>query len=158
MVDKQITGDSHSTLKNFDVLFYGQIQQGRDMGEVRERIGEVFNLTPDRLERLFAADVCYLKRNIDYAMAIEIKSLVASAGAVAEVQLAEARFTMAPLGADVLVNQADPSLATQIHSQQLANLDTQPPGSDLLAVGERLSVSSVEIDTSHLKLLDPFSK
>jgi hypothetical protein len=155
MDDQMVTDDERARQKNFNVLFCGQIQRGLDRAAVRRRIAEVFKLAPDRLERLFGAEACYLKRNIDYATAVKIQTLVESAGAEAVIQLAETVFTLAPAGADVLANRIDAEEAPQLDSPISSQLDAQPTGSYLLPAEERVCVESVEIDTSHLTLQDP---
>ena len=144
----------------FDVLFRGEIQAGRDIKQVRQRVGAVFKLDEAQLERLFSGQTPYLKRNTDITSADKILCAMEHAGAIAEViacAVAPQILSMAPLGANVLPESESGSEKAAPDPEKLAALSgmvAEPIGSYVLNADEQPEVASLDIDTSHLSLED----
>ena len=104
MIELETTDTQQATSALVDILFRGEIMQGYSDDEVKQSIGKLFNLEPIRLDQLFAAESCYLKRHIDLSMANKIQAAMASVGAVADIHQPAAvciGLTLAPEGVDV---------------------------------------------------------
>jgi hypothetical protein len=66
----------------FDIEFSGELVQGADSREVRERLRDLFKLPPNSLERLFSGRPLVLKRDLDPATAARYADAFRGAGAI----------------------------------------------------------------------------
>jgi hypothetical protein len=74
----------------FDIFFSGQIMEGQDPAEVRERIRRLFNAQDDQLQRLFSGEPVRIKGGADEDEASKYRVAFRDAGALVEIKLAEA--------------------------------------------------------------------
>jgi hypothetical protein len=74
----------------FDIFFSGQIMEGQDPAEVRERIRRMFNAQDDQLQRLFSGEPVRIKGGADEEEASKYRLAFRDAGALVEIKLAEA--------------------------------------------------------------------
>jgi hypothetical protein len=162
MIELQTTDTQQATSALVDILFRGEIMQGYSADEVKQSIGKLFNLEPIRLDQLFAAESCYLKRHIDLSMVNKIQAAMVSVGAVADIQQHAdcIGLTLAPVGVDVWDSSDDRAKAKakfnpqQIDQQKVDAMVSQPLGSDILTETESPKTESLEIELSHLKLTE----
>jgi hypothetical protein len=73
----------------FDIFFSGQIMEGQDPAEVRERIRNLFNSQDDQLQRLFSGESVRIKGGVDEEEASKYRVAFREAGALVEIKLAE---------------------------------------------------------------------
>jgi hypothetical protein len=86
----------------FDIQFAGELVQGADRQAVRERLRDLFKLTPDALERLFSGQAVMIKRGLDTQTAARYRDAFRDAGAVLRLTPTTATgLTLAPPGADL---------------------------------------------------------
>jgi len=72
-------------VNRFNLTFKGEIQPGKDPGQVKTRFGKLFGIDdPQRLERFFSGDTIILRRNLDRKAAAEYFSKLRKLGAEAE--------------------------------------------------------------------------
>ncbi len=159
MVEEQSIGSDSAVGDKYDVLFRGKLKSGQLSDQVKPRVAELFKLSSEKLEQLFAAKLSYLKRNIDLATANKIVAAMASVGAEAEIQPtknSKPLLSMAPLGADVLPKKTveKTTETSPVDHSKLAGLVAEPPGTDVLGATEKIQIEAVDIDVSHLSLED----
>jgi hypothetical protein len=155
----------------FDIFFSGQIMEGQDPGEVRERIGRLFNAQDDQLQRLFSGEPVRIKGGVDEEEASKYRVAFRDAGALVEIKLAEAAAsdsvpTAAPAAseADATSNKDEDSgltllppntgslidFAQEIEPQEIpdtSSLNLSPEGT---LIDESEEAAPVEIDTGDL--------
>lgn len=66
----------------FDVVFRGDIVLGHPIDQVKARMGQMFKLPPDQIERLFAGGTVVLKRGLSEAEAEKYRQAFEKAGAI----------------------------------------------------------------------------
>jgi hypothetical protein len=94
----------------FDIQFAGELVQGADPLLVRERLRDLFKLSPDALERLFSSQAVIIKRDLDAVTAARYRDAFRDAGAILRLtQTPAAGLTLAPPGADL--EEAAPAAA-----------------------------------------------
>lgn len=69
----------------FDVVFQGQIVEGRDPAQVRANLAKLFKADAARIEALFAASSTVIKKGIDEVTARNYQAALAKAGATVHV-------------------------------------------------------------------------
>jgi hypothetical protein len=74
----------------FDIFFSGQIMEGQDPAEARERIRRLFNAKDDQLQRLFSGEAVRIKGGVDEEEASKYRVAFRDAGALIEIKLAQA--------------------------------------------------------------------
>lgn len=148
----------------FDVLFAGQLLEGRDAGTVRLNLGRLFKADEATLDKLFSGKPQILKRDADAATAHKYQQALATAGAHAVLRPCEdsapvtapapaadapqTGLALAPPGNDVLApEERAPAIAPSINAPDL----------DVAAAGERLAepaspAPAPAVDLSHLEL------
>lgn len=86
----------------FDIQFAGELVEGSDPLSVRERLRELFKLSPDALERLFGGQAVMIKRDLDALTAARYRDAFRDAGAILRLTpTATTSLTLAPPGADL---------------------------------------------------------
>jgi hypothetical protein len=66
----------------FDIQFAGELVAGADPDATRERLGELFKLPPEALDRLFDGQPHILKRDLDQATAVRFRDAFGESGAI----------------------------------------------------------------------------
>ncbi|MDO8860712.1 hypothetical protein Q6D67_03275 [Haliea sp. E1-2-M8] len=145
----------------FDVLFAGQLLEGRDAATVRANLGRLFKADEATLDKLFSGKAQILKRDADAATARKYQQALEKAGArpvlrpcdeatatpAVAATAPHAGLVLAPPGTDVLgPDERAPAIASSISAPTL----------DVAAAGERLAEPAPPAppapDTSHLTL------
>ena len=48
----------------YAVLFSGRLKEGKEIGQVKERLGKIFKLDAEGVERFFKAKSCIIKKEV----------------------------------------------------------------------------------------------
>ena len=118
----------------FDVLFAGQLLEGRDAATVRANLGRLFNADEATLDKLFSGKPQILKRDADAATAHKYQQALEKAGALAELRPCNATETV-PAAAATAAPQSGLALA--------------PAGTEVLAPGERAATAAPTVRARH---------
>ncbi len=70
----------------YAVLFNGRIKEGKDIGQVKERLGKIFKLEAEGVERFFRVKPCIIKKDIEAETALKIQEGFDKAGAVCKIK------------------------------------------------------------------------
>lgn len=70
----------------FEVAFSGQIIDGADLAQVKEKVGAMFKADETKLVHLFSGKRVVIKKNIDQKTANKYKTALQNAGAVCEIK------------------------------------------------------------------------
>lgn len=132
----------------FDVLFAGQLLEGRDASTVRINLGRLFKADEATLDKLFSGKPQILKRDADEATARKYQQALATAGALALLRpCADSAPAVAP-GPAANAPQTGLALA--------------PPGTDVLEPEERaaaimpsISAPDLEVAGAGARLAEP---
>jgi Zn-dependent protease with chaperone function len=73
-------GNDH--VQKYRVVFKGEIEEGKELQEVKERLAQLFKASPDRIEKLFIGKPVTLNRSLDAAAAQEYIAALKSLGAI----------------------------------------------------------------------------
>jgi hypothetical protein len=73
------------TADTYDVYFSGAVIKGNDPDEVKRKIGALFKLQGDKLERLFKGDPVPIKRGVDMDRAIKFRVAFRDAGGLVDI-------------------------------------------------------------------------
>lgn len=119
----------------FDIQFAGELVQGSDPHAVRERLRDLFKLSPDALERLFSGQAVMIKRDLDTLTAGRYRDAFRDAGAVLRLTpTTTTGLTLAPPGADLEQSVApaepreiDTSYLSLVAGQDWTLEDCTPP-------------------------------
>ncbi len=161
----------------FDVVFRGDILDGATKDEVKRRVATSFSLDDAAVNKLFSGSVVYVKRNIDKLTAQRIYQRLFDAGAQARVvescrepadisastspanpsipspsipsPSSASKFSLAPLGADVLPAA---ETAQPVGNIPVDHLSLEPIGSEIIKPQEVDAEDTVQVDISHLSL------
>lgn len=117
--------------QRFDIVFRGVTRPGTPRETVAAKLSQLFRVPPETVARLFGGGTHTLKRGLDADEARHYQEVLASAGAMVQLQLSE----------------PDPATSSA--------LTLAPAGSDLLAPHERRQTTATAPDTSHLSLAEP---
>lgn len=128
--------------RRYDIQFAGELVDGADAGIARERLRELFKLSPDALDRLFSGRPVVVKRDLDETGALRYRRAFREAGAILRIDAVDAPPLDSPMAAPS-VTEGPGSLAT-------GGLTLAPPGTQ---VGEPQPLGPRDIDTTHLSLV-----
>jgi hypothetical protein len=104
----------------FDIQFAGDLVPGADPCVVRERLGDLFSLSPDALERLFSGQATIVKRDLDAVTAGRYRDAFRDAGAILRLTpVPPAGLTLAPPGVD-LEEAVPPAVPRNIDTSYLS--------------------------------------
>jgi len=114
-------------VNRFNLTFKGEIQPGKDPGQVKARFGKLFGIDdPQRLERFFSGDAIILRRNLDRKAAAEYFSKLRKLGAEAElvkVTTEEAAAALAATNTPSPRTEPDPPVAAVEKTPQKRGMD-----------------------------------
>jgi hypothetical protein len=128
--------------RRYDIQFAGELVEGADAPVVRERLRELFRLSPEALDRLFSGRSVVVKRDLDETAALRYRAAFRDAGAVLRIDAADAPLPDHPTAAQ--------SGTTGPGFLASGGLTLAPPGTP---VGEAQPPVYRYIDTSHLSLV-----
>lgn len=149
----------------FQVVFRGEITGDQPVEVVKQQLGNLFRMSPERVEALFSGKPVVVKKNIDEATAKRLEQAFLRAGAACEVRGSSAASTAAPATPDA-------SAATEPAVERSATRPEPGPSGrnagSIAAAGDpnhtvvELAVpdsfEGLEIDTSDAPLTTPGSK
>ena len=115
-----------------DVCFAGQLLEGQELQNVRQKVQKLFNANPETLDKLFSGKTQVLKRGCDQATATKYQQALERAGAVAILRPCEPKPAQA--------------------STDNSGLDLAATGEDILRPDERAAPVTTEVDTSGIEL------
>jgi len=72
--------------QTYDIFFSGQIMDGKDPVETRLRVGTLFKVNHDQLERMFSGTSIRIKSNVDEETASQYRAAFRNAGALIEIR------------------------------------------------------------------------
>ena len=151
--------------ERYSVYYAGQVMEGREPGEVREKLGKVFKADEQTLDRLFSGKPQLLKRDCDKETAQKYLRAMENAGAVPLLKALDAEkpasaadriAALAAAAPDEQGYQSDtpdePTAAEPAQSPGAADadLDLAPEGTAVLREEERSQVPERDIDTGDL--------
>jgi len=73
--------DEEIKTQTYRILFKGEIEQGQELVQVKERLAKLFKISHERVERLFTGKLITLNHDIDYKKAQEYSTGLKNAGA-----------------------------------------------------------------------------
>jgi len=126
----------------YDVCFAGQLLEGQELQDVRQKVQKLFNTNPETLEKLFSGKTQVLKRGCDKVTAQKYKQAMGRAGALALIRACEP----AP------VQAAPPASEPRRAAAEKSGLDLAPTGADVLRPEERETAVARDIDVSGIEL------
>lgn len=115
----------------FDIYFSGELLPNQDMAAVRARIGDLFKVSGDALDRLFSGKPVRIKQQVEPEMARRYQKAIQKAGAFAELRLLQ----------DPAANNVQPITNHQDDGDETANVP--PPISDTIVVEAAWSLAPV---------------
>lgn len=72
--------------KNCTLIFTGQIDEGKNLEDVHQKLAEVFKTDIERIRRMFSGKRSIIKKNADQATCIKMQQLIESAGAICVIE------------------------------------------------------------------------
>lgn len=85
------------------VVFRGQLVDGADLEQVKERLQELFKLTREKVEQLFALPAVVLKKNVTHELAEKFRHQLESIGVITDVRpMNEENLVTAPDGEETV--------------------------------------------------------
>jgi hypothetical protein len=139
---------------HYDILFKGEVNDGFPLDEVKNGIGQLFKLPPEKVEQLFSGKPVTLKKGLDRPSALKFRQALESKGAKVYIRIAEAEKVLGTASPKPETIRPEPQVPSQ--PAQPSSLTILPPGSDVLTKEERVPVPNVVIDTSAIKLASAF--
>lgn len=158
----------------YTVYFGGEVLAGHDPAGVKTRLGQLFKVGDNTLERLFNGNLHVLKRDCDRATALKYKQAMEQAGAKPVIKPAgDTAVAAAPAGGsapdrpmtaaekiaalaaapdmdDYRGDAAEPVASAPVAPGDDDEFDLAPPESDVLRPEERAPALEREIDTGSL--------
>lgn len=77
------------SIQHYNVIFYGEVAEGRTLGEVKNNVATMFKLTPEQIEQLFTREPAIIKANVDHQTAVQYQTAFNRAGAVCHIEVVE---------------------------------------------------------------------
>lgn len=82
--------------ERYHVVFRGEIQEGKAVDEVKQRLMSMFGLPRERLEQVFAGQPLMVKEQVSYEEALKYKTAFEGAGTVCRMEPVQAHKQPAP--------------------------------------------------------------
>lgn len=145
----------------YDIYFTGQLVDGVVLEIAKSKVAQLFNSSPENVERIFNGKPQALKKGVNKAQALKYKAAFHQAGllvAFKASQTAENR-QQAPVEA---TKPAPPASGQPTSDSRRIDPSSQdswtiaPAGSDVLQAHERHQTTEASIDTSAIKLVSAF--
>ena len=128
----------------YRLVFRGEVLEGQHPAVVRKRLVQALQLNDAQAETLFGGKPVVVRKRADTATAARYQDLFKQAGA---------RLRVMPLPAEAAAAE-DATSAGPDESAGASGLEVLPSGSDILRTDERSTFEELEIDLSHLVVLD----
>ncbi len=163
-------------IENYDVYFSGALIKGSDPEKVKRKVGAIFKLEGERLERLFSGKPIPIKRGVDMERAIKYRVAFRDAGGLVDIVPAgEPAPTPRPPPAERPEQGQPPRSAKPVETLTLADgpmeAPPEPPRREILAPDFSLSKDGFDLsdctpevapqtipDISNLDLTEPGSQ
>lgn len=126
----------------YRLMFRGEVLEGQHPAVVRRRLARTLQLNDAQVEKLFGGRPVVVMKRADTATAARYQDLFRQAGA---------RLRVMPVAADAATTEAAAGLN---ESPAGSGLEVLPSGSDILRADERTPFEALDIDLSHLLVLD----
>lgn len=133
----------------YDIYFRGDVLPGQDEQQVKAAIAQLFKATDAKLAQLFSGKINTIKKSVDKATAAKYQQAFKKAGAKAVITLAKEETGN---------ESAEPVKQPSASASSDDDWGVLPAGSDLLKPEERRQVPAVEVDTSAIKMVSPFTE
>ncbi len=108
--------------EKYDVIFSGKILPGQEPAAVRERLGKLFRVGDEQLERLFSGVPVSIKKAVDLDTAARYRDAVRKAGALVELK----KTGISPDAPREPAPTAEPSAGPDAHTEPSARPDSTP--------------------------------
>ncbi|MDH3642053.1 MAG: hypothetical protein OES38_08140 [Gammaproteobacteria bacterium] len=144
----------------YRLLFRGEVLDGQHPAVVKKRLVDALQLNDDQAAKLFSGSAVILKRNADTKTAARYQGLFKKAGARLRVMpVEESKPKPAPISdpASAAASVESPQPAAAEASARAATdaaIEVLPAGADMLSGDERHEIPAVEVDISHLDILE----
>lgn len=107
------------------VVFRGELVDGADLEQVKERMQELFKLTQEKVEQLFTLSAVVLKKNLSHELAEKFKHQLESIGVIVDVALMEGGNVLSPVETETGVAVAKSEADTQAEAGDGDRLQVQ---------------------------------
>ncbi|HEB28646.1 MAG TPA: hypothetical protein ENI05_12885 [Porticoccus sp.] len=88
--------------ERYSVVVSGKIAEGFELSQVKASVGTLFKLDEGRVEKLFSGKPVAIRRGVEKASALKLRSALAKVGAIAVIKVARAT-------AEAVTNNTQPS-------------------------------------------------
>ena len=134
----------------FEVAFSGQISDGAEPGEVKAKVGKMFNADDVKLAQLFSGRRVVIKKNIDRATATKYQTALNRAGAECEICLVGGAQVAQSAPAAAKAPAADKPASAAASAVEIETGDygdvAPPPATDPLGItGDQIEDLAVSI-------------
>ena len=134
----------------FEVAFSGQISDGAEPGEVKAKVGKMFNADDAKLAQLFSGRRVVIKKNIDRATATKYQTALNRAGAECEICLVGGAQVAQSAPAAAKAPAADKPASAAASAVEIETGDygdvAPPPATDPLGItGDQIEDLAVSI-------------
>lgn len=127
--------------ETYNIYFAGDIADGESIGEVRRRVGALFNAREATLDKLFSGRKQLIKRNCSKDEALKYQTAMRRAGALATITVASDSAEITPRRGTAQSRPEQPP-----RQQARAALSLAPPGTEVLQPDERRPTSRRDMD------------
>ncbi|MDH5517777.1 MAG: hypothetical protein OEY36_08150 [Gammaproteobacteria bacterium] len=150
----------------FEVVFKGEIIDGFDTAETRQKIGKLFNADEAKINRLFSGNNVVIKKNLDQATANKYITAFKNAGAIAVVRnaAAESQPTETPATAKPVAAQPNETASSSAATSQSAtafehsgeaSAHLSPAPQTQIQLDSNPDLSSLSLREANGNLVDP---
>lgn len=134
-------------LETYNIYFAGDIAEGESIGEVRRKVGALFNAREATLDKLFSGRKQLIKRNCSKDEALKYQTAMRRAGALATITVASDSAEATPHS---YAAQSEPDQPPRQPAR--AALSLAPVGTEVLQPDERPRASRRDMDLSAFSL------
>ena len=67
---------------SYNIIFRGEIAEGKDIGEVKKNLASLFKVNDEKIEKLFSGRPVNIKKNVEQSTALKYKAAIEKAGAL----------------------------------------------------------------------------
>lgn len=106
--------------ERYNVVFYGEIQEGHAVDEVKQRMISMFGLTREYLEQVFAGQPLMIKEQVSYEDALKYKTAFERAGTICQLEPTHGQRNLEPQQTGAKNSSAQKGLYHVIFSGEIA--------------------------------------
>ncbi len=136
--------------ETYNIYFAGDIADGESIGEVRRRVGALFNAREATLDKLFSGKKQLIKRNCSRDEALKYQTAMRRAGALATIAVTGDSAEATSRGVT-----AQPEPDQPPRQRDRADLSLAPAGTEVLQPDERPPVSRRDMDLPAFSVAAP---